>query len=1742
MSTPALTDLSHPKSFDQLRLSALTEIPTALITSTDTSQLLQKITDLVPLTLPAYLVSLSVFDLDAHRITQFITSGIGADQAKQPSFADLLSGSFGRTIRDMKPVLLTVDEAPDEISNILRNPEAFKDGLMLITPIYFRDQNLGILTAINPRKDSNFTEPDIRFMIAIASQCAIAISNAQVGSQTPVTASERTQNSISNATDWGNHSRYRLFVENMSDGLAEINRDLQFTYTNQKFCDLLGYTADELSGQPLTSLLDDENCHEFNKQITKRRSGERSSYQLRWNTKAGRKAYTLVAGTPLFDQEGHFQGSFAVVTDIAERMQAQERLEQERTLLRTLIDAIPDDIYIKDIQSHFIEVNSAVVWSLGGKSREDIVGKSDIDFHSPEMAAKFIVDEQRVLQSGQPSLNEENHFLLPGTGKDIWHLISRVPWHDSRGKIIGFIGINRDITERKLVEQKLEESEKRLRLTLEAAQIGVWDWDLKNDQWYASPLYYTMLGYEPKTEFGNRSDWIDRVHPDDRDLVSGKIQDILAHNLSEYQYEARIRHFDGTYRWQHAMGFGIERDGNGKITRMLGIRMDITGRKRTEDALRASEERFSKAFRLSPIGTAIFRAADGRFVDVNDIFAKLSGYTSEEIIGHTAIDLNLYADYEECASIMRSLQEKGSLEPFEFKTRNKSGKIGIGLSATTEIDLNGEKHYLSLVLDITERKRAEEERREHLWLLESMDHINKAIQGTSDLKQMLSDVLDTALNIFECDRAWLVDPCDPNSPTWQVPMERTRIEYPGVLPLGVDLPLEPSGSAVFRILRDSPKPVQFGPNAAFPVPHEVAEILNVKAFMATAFYPKLGKPWALGLHQCSHPRVWTPIEERLLQEMGRRLGDALTSLLAYRNLQESERQLIEAQRIAHVGHWDWDAVHGILKWSDETYRIFGLEPQLEPINLDRLRERIHPEDYDMVVQALADAEAGIKPYEVEYRVVRPDGTIRHIYNLGEMIFDEFQKPLGMLGTLIDITERKQAQEDLQRKFDEEATLQAYMKTLHKISIELTLIDGIDEFYKQVIQLGLNRLGFDRMGLYLYDPKRNIALGTYGTDMQGHLMPESQIQFELETHGGMWNSLGEPERFYYEEVGDLHHNLQVVGTGWKVSVALWFGDRNLGWLVVDNLIHQKPISKPELEVLAQYGMYIAAALARKQAEEKLRLSESKYRSLIQKVHTAIVLHDSDGRILSVNPLAQRMLKMSTDTLSNGVMEPPKWHFLRENGSDMPVSEFPVNMVLASKKPLRDYVVGIQYENTTEPFWAVVNAEPEFDDAENLIQIIVSFIEITERKQFEGALQRYNRRLSILREIDHQILFASTPQSIANIVLKHLSELIPCEFLSVILHDTDLTEERIFALQHTPDLGGVYTQDIQPVVQNEVLEKLKSGKTAIAPDLRKQAGPHALLAEELESHGVRSALASPMMVQGKLIGTIALAARQTNFFTHEHQQITEEVSAQIAIALQQAELKDQIAQYNAELEQRVHDRTLQLESANRELELFSYSVSHDLRAPLRSIQGFSEIIARRHKDKLNDEGRHYFDNIITASEQMDQLITDLLDYARIGRQNIHLSLIPLDIVLSDVIDTLKSEIEEASAQITLASDLPTVVGDRSLLKRIFTNLLGNAILYRRPQSVPTVQVDSISGPEYAIIRVIDNGIGIAPEFREKIFNIFQRLHSQEDYPGTGIGLAIVRKSVELLDGSVWVENAPQAGSMFCIKLRCRLERQK
>jgi PAS domain S-box-containing protein len=244
--------------------------------------------------------------------------------------------------------------------------------------------------------------------------------------------------------------------------------------------------------------------------------------------------------------------------------------------------------------------------------------------------------------------------------------------------------------------------------------------------------------------------------------------------------------------------------------------------------------------------------------------------------------------------------------------------------------------------------------------------------------------------------------------------------------------------------------------------------------------------------------------------------------------------------------------------------------------------------------------------------------------------------------------------------------------------------------------------------------------------------------------------------------------------------------------------------------------------------------------------------------------------------------------------------------------------------------------------------------------------------------------------------------------------------------------------------------------------------------------------------------------------------------------------EIRRLNAELEARVRQRTAQLEAAVRDIEAFSYSVSHDLRAPLRAISGFAQIIARRHRAGLNEEGQRYFDNIIEASARMGRLIEDLLDYSRLGRTAVRLQTVPLGGLLAEVIHDLSPRVAEAGANLVLPEEPPLLSGDPTLVRQILANLLENALTYHRKGVPPRIAVSCQAEADHILLRVADNGLGIPPEYQDKIFNLFQRLYSEDEYPGTGIGLAIVKKSAELLGGEVGVESVPGVGSTFTVKL--------
>jgi signal transduction histidine kinase len=238
--------------------------------------------------------------------------------------------------------------------------------------------------------------------------------------------------------------------------------------------------------------------------------------------------------------------------------------------------------------------------------------------------------------------------------------------------------------------------------------------------------------------------------------------------------------------------------------------------------------------------------------------------------------------------------------------------------------------------------------------------------------------------------------------------------------------------------------------------------------------------------------------------------------------------------------------------------------------------------------------------------------------------------------------------------------------------------------------------------------------------------------------------------------------------------------------------------------------------------------------------------------------------------------------------------------------------------------------------------------------------------------------------------------------------------------------------------------------------------------------------------------------------------------------QQESKDQLAQ-----------QAHALEAANRELEAFTYSVSHDLRAPLRHIDGFSKILMESYAGSLDEEGRRYLERVRTATQQMGRLIDDLLNLARVGRREVRWQVTGLQSLVETTRDELRSEAEGRAIEWRVGS-LPFVECDPALMKQVFANLLSNAMKFTRPRSPAVIEVGQRQENGRPVVYVRDNGVGFSMKYADKLFGVFQRFHRQEDFEGTGVGLATVQRIVHMHGGNIWAEAELDKGATFYFSL--------
>lgn len=298
-------------------------------------------------------------------------------------------------------------------------------------------------------------------------------------------------------------------------------------------------------------------------------------------------------------------------------------------------------------------------------------------------------------------------------------------------------------------------------------------------------------------------------------------------------------------------------------------------------------------------------------------------------------------------------------------------------------------------------------------------------------------------------------------------------------------------------------------------------------------------------------------------------------------------------------------------------------------------------------------------------------------------------------------------------------------------------------------------------------------------------------------------------------------------------------------------------------------------------------------------------------------------------------------------------------------------------------------------------------------------------------------------------------------------------------------------------------------------------------------IRSELCVPILAGDRLLGVLNAESRQPDAFSDADENLMFTLAGQLASAMERLRAEQQLRAINSQLEHRVIQRTAELERANRELEAFSYSVSHDLRAPLRGINSYTRIIKDEFSTRIDPEALGFLDKVIAASLRMTRLIDNLLEFSRTSRQPLAKQPVDMRAIARQIIEALSPEMESRQIEWTV-TDLPPAQADPALMQQVYANLIGNAVKYTRKRSQARIEVGHFMRDGGRVYFVRDNGAGFDMQYAEKLFGVFQRLHREDEFEGTGIGLAIVQRIVERHGGRIWAEAEADEGATFFFTL--------
>lgn len=524
--------------------------------------------------------------------------------------------------------------------------------------------------------------------------------------------------------------KYKLLAEKTTDVIWLLGLDAKSLYVSPSVKQFSGFTPEEYLQQTIEerftteSALKARSLLQSTAQYLEDIHKENLTFKLELDYKC--KDGSIKTGeliiTPFFE-DGKLIGIHGVTRDITQRKQAEEKLRNEQLLLRTLIDNLPDTIYVKDAKAKKIIANKRDLQVMGYDTEAEVIGKDDLELLAGNGGELGYADDMEVLVNRIPVIDRVE-CINDRDGNAVWLKTTKLPLINDENEVTGLVGIGHIFTEQKKVEDALSYEKALLKTLIDNIPISVFIKDKHSRKVLSNP-FDQLYTQKPEQEVIGHDDF-DLFAPDQ---AKGFVEDdrkVIETGEPLLQKEESIVYPDGFVR--HMLTTKIPwRNENGEIEGVIGFSLDITDRKLALKALMESEERFRAAFRISPDAISITDLETGKYIDVNEGFTEMSGYAREQLIGYTSLERNVWHNADDRNKVVETLQNEGFISDFEAVFSLNNNKKIIGLFSARVLDIGGKQHLLSVTKDITERKKALDA------LRESEEKLKVLINSTPDL-------------------------------------------------------------------------------------------------------------------------------------------------------------------------------------------------------------------------------------------------------------------------------------------------------------------------------------------------------------------------------------------------------------------------------------------------------------------------------------------------------------------------------------------------------------------------------------------------------------------------------------------------------------------------------------------------------------------------------------------------------------------------------------------------------------------------------------------------------------------------------------------------------------------------------------------------------------------------------------------------------------------------------------------------